>query len=181
MFTINNCLIKRIAFVFGIFIVASCQKSEKKLVTSGTATGSNAFKGEVTAKINGRQWQSAAKKAADSNAYLAAINSGKLQIKTFGLFTDSLGTIGDEQLGIYIDGVTDTGTYTLSMSNYIVYNQLSDVPKYFSSQLSNSGTVHITNLSSTAVSGTFQCTVEQTSGTGSLLIKEGTFTNVIFQ
>lgn len=166
-----------------IFLTASCQKSSTEVATpkSTQSPTNNDQYGVVAAKINDRQWRSAANKAAGSNEYLAAMNSGKLQIKTFGSFADSSGNQTDDQLGIYMEGVTDTGVYMLKTSNYVVYSQLSNQPKYFSSQLSNIGKVHITNLTDTSITGSFECSVESTNGEGSLLIKEGSFLDVRFQ
>lgn len=174
---------KKLAIVMCVILFSSCQKDKETAVTPGTQTTAtnNESKGVVAAKINDRQWKSAAKKTIDSNAFLAAINSGTLQIKTFGYFTDTSGLVSEDQLGIYIDGVTDTGTFALSMTNYIVYNQLMDNPLYYSTQKSNIGTVRISNLTDTSISGSFECTVESTSGTGSIIIREGTFSNVLFQ
>jgi hypothetical protein len=174
---------KKLIIIFCVLHFLSCQKSKNTVVEQpslGTTTTSSA-RGMIAAKINDRAWKSAAKTTADTNTYLAAINDGNLQIKTFGSFVDSSGVISEDQLGIYIGGVADTGTFLLSFTNYIVYNQLSATPQYFSTQSSNIGIVHITNLTDTTISGTFECRVDNTSGSGLVSIKEGTFTDVPLQ
>ena len=174
---------KNLFILFFVLLMVSCRKVDKVAAPTPvqSATTNNAPQDIVSAKINDRQWKSAAKSTAAPEAYLAAMNAGKLQIKTFGSFTDSAGVITQDQLGIYIDGVTDTGTYTLSFTNYIVYNQLSDTPQYFSSQSANIGFVRITNLTDTTISGTFECRVDNTFGSGSVQVKDGSFSNVRFQ
>lgn len=174
---------KILPFLFFVLMIVSCQKTNKPgMVSPASPNATNTSSQEkIVAKINDRKWQSAAKTTSDTKVYLAAINSGKLQIKTFGSFVDSSGVITQDQLGIYIEGVTDTGTYTLSFSNYIVYNQLSETPQYFSSQSTSIGFVRITNLTDSSISGTFECQVDNTSGSGVVSIKEGSFANVIFQ
>jgi hypothetical protein len=175
---------KQLVILCSIILLASCQKSKNvvaDVATSGNVN-SNATTAKITAKINNRSWRSAARTGStDTNVYIAAIKDGALQIKTFGSFTDSSGAVSQDQLGIYLDGVSDTGTYTLSLSNYIVYNQQLATPLYFSSQMSYIGSIRITNLTDTSISGTFNCQVENTSGSGSVSVKEGVFTNVIFQ
>lgn len=174
---------KRLFTFLCLLHLISCQKSKNTPPenTTQVTSSANSAKGMIAAKINDRVWKSAAKTTADTNTYLAAINDGNLQIKTFGSFADSSGVVSQDQLGIYIAGVADTGTYTLSFTNYIVYNQLSATPQYFSTQSSNIGVVHITNLTDTTISGAFECRVDNTSGSGLVSIKEGTFTNVPLQ
>ena len=92
-----------------------------------------------------------------------------------------MGVSNDDQLGIYISAVTDTGIYTLSMTNYITYSALSAEPQYYSTQAANIGFVHITRLTDSTVSGTFECQVDNTGGTGGVSVKEGAFTDVVFQ
>lgn len=175
---------KLLVVLSAIVLITACQKSKRVCLDAPITTNGNstAEMPNITAKINNRAWRSAARSSAtDSSVYLAAIKDGALQIKTFGSFTDSSGAISQDQLGIYLDGVTDTGTYTLSLSNYVVYNQQLATPQYYSSQMSNIGSVRITNLTDTSISGTFNCQVENTTGSGSVSVKEGVFTNIIFQ
>jgi hypothetical protein len=176
---------KDLVLISIVLFLFSCKKSSDLNTGNSSTTPvnntNNSSKNIIGAKINDRQWKSAAKTTSDSNTYLAAINSGNLQIKTYGTFTDASGTSTNDQLGIYIGGVTDTGTYTLSMSNYIAYNQLSATPQYFSSQLANVGFVRITSITDTTISGTFECQVNNTADSGSIWIKEGTFSNVMLQ
>lgn len=175
---------KNLTLISIVLLAFSCKKSSNLNTNNSTTQVNNpnaSSKNIIGAKINDRQWKSAAKTTSDSNTYLAAINSGNLQIKTYGTFTDATGTSANDQLGIYISGVTDTGTYTLSMSNYIAYNQLSATPQYFSSQLANIGFVRITSINDSTISGIFECQVNNTADSGSISIKEGTFTNIVLQ
>lgn len=175
---------KHLSLLLSILIFVSCQKNKNVTTVSTNSLNSSngASQAKIAAKINNRTWSSAARiSATDTNVYLAAIKYGALQIKTFGNFVDSIGMITQDQLGIYVDGVTDTGVYSLSLSNYIVYNQLLATPLYFSSQISNIGSIHITNLTDSSISGTFNCQVENTSGSGAIAIKEGVFTDIVLQ
>ncbi len=174
---------KKLAILSLVVLFASCQKNKNitTVATQQVTPISTTTNEVIAAKINNRQWQSAAKTTATASDYLAAIKDGTLQIKTYGSFTDSMGTVSNDQLGIYIDGVTDTGRYTLSASNYIVYNQLLATPQYYSSQIANIGFLHITSLTDTTISGNFECQVDNTSGTGITTIRDGAFSNIHFQ
>lgn len=166
-------------------LLAGCSKNTNTAPTTPAANNlnnDNIAVPAIGAKIDNKQWRSASRTSSSATPYIASFNGGLLQIKGYGSFTDSTsGSAVDDQLAIYIDGLTDTGRYPLSLTNYVVYNQQSASPLYFSSQISNSGYIYISSLSATEVSGRFECVVENTNGAATMQIKDGSFNNIVFQ
>jgi hypothetical protein len=174
---------KFIALLLAIGALHGCSKKENtKIVTLPANGGTVEQSVPLQALINDRPWKSARKSTTDTTMYIAALNVDVLQIKGYGLFTDSAsGTTLPDQLVIYLEGVTDTGTYMLSRTNYITYNQRGAEDLFFNSQINNVGSVHITSLTDSTVSGTFNCNVDNTNGLGTMYIKSGNFSNIAFQ
>lgn len=178
---------RRSLFILLAIGFVACQKSDNTVIATKTPDTNNTGKpvsnaAKFNAVINNLTWSSA-RTTTDTGKYLSARvpNTDNIQIKGFGTFTTGT-AFDDDAIYFSLENVTDTGYYALSMNNYITYSTTDSVgTEYYSSQITNNGFVRITNIDNDKVSGQFEFTGTNTSGSSTVVVKQGVFTNIYFQ
>ena len=182
-----------IPFAVICLVTLSCQKertSIKPIIVVIEPTAG--FKANVTVGNNSvkKNWVSASANKANSIKPLSGIdyfairggiNPNELTLMSFGKFTDDQSDVVG-RITIFIDNVSDTGSFTLDNNNHAVLSLVSNnALEHYTTDSTNVGLLNVTNYNTVnnTISGNFR--FQAASSSSAINLQNGTFIDVPFK
>jgi hypothetical protein len=178
-----------------LMITLACKKEKEQIITTPINVVDEptvGFKAKVIIGNNSikKVWVSTSSNKANSNTPISGvdffasrggINSNQLNLMSFGKFTDDLSNLAG-RITIFINNVSDTGSFVLDNNNYAVLSILNnDSLKHYATDINNKGELNITKYDTVnnTISGNFSFQAAVNSNT--LTLQNGTFLDIPFK
>jgi hypothetical protein len=117
----------------------------------------------------------------DYFANRGGLNPNELTLMSFGKFTDDQSDLVG-RITIFINNVSDTGSFTLDNNNYAVLSIISGATlKHYATDVDNKGVLNVTNYNTVnnTISGNFR--FQAVSDSNAINLQNGTFIDIPFK
>jgi hypothetical protein len=183
------------ALVAVFMLTLSCKKEKEQITTTPIVSVNEPAVGFMAKVIMGnnaikKDWVSTSSNKTSSNTPISGvdffasrggINANELNLMSFGKFTDDKSDLAG-RITIFINNVSDTGSFILDNTNYAVLSIFSnDTLQHYATDSNNKGVLNVTNydIEDNTISGNFW--FQAVYNSNSITIQNGTFVDVPFK